>query len=47
MNQAGLYPEIWGEEGLFDDYLAPAYEHLRSFYVTAAQAGESVIQLVT
>lgn len=47
MERADLYPGIWGEEDLFDDFVAPAYEQLRSFYLAAAAADESVIQLLT
>ncbi len=44
MAEARLYPDIWDMEDVFDDYLAPAYDRLRSFYVDAAQRGQAVIQ---
>ena len=47
MTSAGIYPDIWDEEDVFEDELAPAYEDLRSFYAAAAQAGESVIQTIS
>lgn len=46
MAGAGLYPDIWDEDDVFDAYLAPAYERLRSFYVDASRTGQAVIQII-
>lgn len=46
MEDADVYPSIWDEEDVFDTYLAPAFENLRTFYSAAAQDGESVIQII-
>jgi hypothetical protein len=43
MNGLGVYPEIWDEDGVLDDELAPAYERLVGFYRTAAERGEVVL----
>ena len=47
MQQAEVYPDIWDEHGVFEDYLRPALEDLREFYSSAAAAHEAVIQLLT
>jgi len=44
MQRAELYPEIWDEENLLDEYLLPALQRLRRFYKAAAEADQSVIQ---
>jgi hypothetical protein len=44
MQRAEIYPEIWDEDDLLDDYLLPALAQLRSFYDAAATAGEDVVQ---
>jgi hypothetical protein len=44
MQRAQLYPEIWDEVNLFDEYVLPALQRLRRFYKAAAESGESVIQ---
>jgi Domain of unknown function (DUF1877) len=44
MQRAGVYPEIWDEEDVLDEYLLPALRQLRIFYDTAAKAGQAVIQ---
>ena len=46
MSAAGLYPDIWDEADVFDEYLAPVYDQLRAFYVDAAQEGQAVIQTI-
>ena len=43
MNGLGVYPEIWDEDGVLGDELAPAYERLVAFYRAAAEAGEVVL----
>ncbi|MBW9208264.1 YfbM family protein [Mumia sp. zg.B21] len=44
MAQAQIYPAIWDEEDVFDEYVAPSFEQLRQFYAAASEAGEAVIQ---
>ena len=44
MRRAGVYPEIWDEEDVLDEYLLPALQQLRTFYDAAAKAGEAVIR---
>ncbi|MFL5844170.1 MAG: DUF1877 family protein, partial [Solirubrobacteraceae bacterium] len=46
MGRAQVYPLIWDEDDIFDDYLAPALDDLRQFYYAAASAGEAVIQTI-
>jgi hypothetical protein len=46
MEDAGVYPSIWDEDDVFDTYLMPAFESLRTFYAAAALARESVIQTI-
>ncbi len=43
MDRAGLYPQIWDEEDVFDTYLAPYYAGLRDFYRTAAERDSAVL----
>ena len=43
MNGLGVYPEVWDEDGVLGDELAPAYERLVAFYRAAAEAGEVVL----
>lgn len=47
MAVADVYPNIWDESDVFDEYLAPAYDQLRAFYADAARAGDAVIQTIT
>lgn len=46
MSAADLYPDIWDEADVFDEYLAPAYDELRAFYADAAHEGQAVIQTI-
>lgn len=46
MARADLHPSIWEEQDIFDEYLSPAYERLRAFYLVAADRGEAVIQTI-
>lgn len=46
MTDAEIYPSIWDEPDVFDQYLAPAFERLRSFYLAAAANREAVIQTI-
>jgi len=39
----GVYPAIWDEEDVFDEYLAPNYEALQDFYRTAADHGAAAL----
>ena len=43
MQEAGVYPDIWDEEGVLESTLEPAVDDLRAFYAAAARAGECVI----
>jgi Domain of unknown function (DUF1877) len=47
MLAAGVYPQIWDEEDIFDSYLEPSYVMLRDFYARAASHGDAVLALVT
>ena len=44
--RADVYPQIWDEEEVFDDYLAPSYEDLKGFYAYAAEHGLGVLQVL-
>lgn len=44
MKRAEIYPAMWDEDHVLDEYLLPALQELRSFYDAAAKAGEAVIQ---
>lgn len=44
MMQEQIYPTIWLESDIFDGYLLPAFQRLRTFYAAAAAADEAVIQ---
>jgi hypothetical protein len=46
MDAAKVYPSIWGEDDVFDTYLAPAFEGLRAFYSAAVAANEAIIQTI-
>lgn len=46
MSRDEVYPMIWDEEDIFENYLAPAFAQLRDFYAAAAAAGEAVIQTI-
>ena len=39
MQRAKIYPRIWDEDDVLDEYLLPALQHLLSFYDAAAKAG--------
>lgn len=43
MRERGIYPDIWDEPGVLDDYLLPGLDDLVAFYVAAAAAGEAVL----
>jgi hypothetical protein len=43
MEAAELYPGIWDEEDVYEEYLGPNYEMLRDFYLAAAGAGDAVL----
>jgi uncharacterized protein DUF1877 len=43
MEAAELYPGIWDEEDVYEEYLAPNYEALRDFYLAAAGDGSAVL----
>lgn len=46
MSAADLYPDIWDETEVFDEYLAPAYGELCAFYADAARDDQAVIQTI-
>ena len=46
MSAADLYPDIWDQEYLFDQYVLPYYEDLRAFYRAAAAAGQGVFHAI-
>jgi hypothetical protein len=43
MEAAELYPQIWDEEDVYEEYLGPNYEVLRDFYLRAAAEGAAVL----
>jgi hypothetical protein len=43
MEAAELYPGIWDEEDVYDEYLGPSYEVLRDFYLAAAREQAAVL----
>jgi len=43
MDAEGLYPAIWDEDDVYDEYLGPNYEVLRDFYLAAAGEGAAVL----
>jgi len=47
MTAADVYPFIWDEDDVFDEYLAPSYGSLRDFYARAASRGDAVLAVVT
>lgn len=46
MTNAEIYPSIWDENDVFDEYLVPAFTDLRRFYEQASTAGQAVIQTI-
>lgn len=47
MIEADLYPSIWDEDGVFEDYLFPSFHELAEFYQDAAQKGNAVLFYIT
>jgi hypothetical protein len=45
MNELGIYPEIWEEEGIFD-YLLKYFKEVRNTYSTAAKNNEAIITFI-
>lgn len=43
LRRDGVYPEIWDEEGVFDEYVAPIYEDLRAAYRRAAERSAALL----
>jgi hypothetical protein len=43
MEAADLYPGIWDEENVYEEYLGPSYEVLRNLYLEAAAEGAAVL----
>jgi len=43
MDAAGLYPGIWDEEDVYEEYVGPNYDVLRDFYLDAAARGAAVV----
>lgn len=46
MSNAAVYPSIWDEDDVFEEYLIPAFNDLRHFYEQASGAGQAVIQTI-
>lgn len=42
-----IYPDIWNEPDVLEDYLLPNLDDLIAFYTEAAAAGEAVLLAVT
>lgn len=49
MTTAGIYPQIWIEEGVaaFDEYLLPHFDRLRKFLAAATAAKQCVVVFFT
>ncbi|MDP3988898.1 MAG: YfbM family protein [bacterium] len=47
MVEADLYPSIWDEDGVFEDYLLPSFHELAEFYQDAAKKGNAVLFYIT
>lgn len=47
MTAADVYPFIWDEEDVFEEYLAPSFDLLRDFYARAASRGDAVLAVLT
>ncbi|MDO9455972.1 YfbM family protein [Nocardioides sp.] len=47
MGAAELYPQIWDEPDVYEEYLGPHYDELRSFYLRAAAAEAAVLLSIT
>jgi hypothetical protein len=49
MAAAGVYPQIWNDEGqaAFNDYLAPRFNELRTFFLEAAAQRQCVVVFFT
>jgi hypothetical protein len=47
MAAADLYPDIWSDGEIFDNYLAPYFTQLCRFYRTAADNGQAVLLVLT
>ena len=43
MQRLDIYPQVWDEDGILDDYLMPNVDELRRFYAGAAAAGAAVL----
>lgn len=46
LERADVYPQIWDEEDVFEEYLAPTYLDLQRFYAYAAERGLGTVQVV-
>ncbi len=44
MSEAGVYPDIWDEPDVLEDYLLPNVQILRDFYTFAAENQRYVVQ---
>ena len=41
--QAEVYPDVWDTPDVLTSFVLPAYEAVRTFYATAAAAGDAVL----
>lgn len=46
MNRADVYPAIWDEPDILDDYLLPIINRLKAFYAPAADSEQWVIAVL-
>lgn len=42
-----IYPRVWDEAGVFEDYLLPHFQALVKFYADAAAEGSSMLLALT
>jgi hypothetical protein len=47
LSAADIYPGVWDEPDVFETYLGPYFEELRTFYMAAAQQGDAVLLAIT
>ena len=44
--QADIYPQIWDDEEILNDYILPNFKALRNFYMKAAENNYAVITFI-
>ena len=44
--KADIYPQIWSEDGILEEYIVPKFRELKSFYAEAAANNHAVITFI-